>query len=164
MDRELINTGGFEMSKLTWLFCGMVCLASVPAPAADLFWNPFASGKDKSNSEKIITPADQEGSTHLSMPDFNLVPKLPKPQLDLMEPVEKVNEGTKHLWDKTKQVLTPPKLTPPNVDLLSPFRGKPAKPQARDDNKSMFSSWFRSEPEPPRPMTVSDFIGMERPE
>lgn len=155
----------------------LVCCIAVgicsPAMAIDLFWNPFA-GK-KSEPEKIA-PADRQLPTNL--PELTPLPDLPQPNLDASGPIDRFNNGTKQAFAKTKQALTPPKITPPKItppkltppklptpsfSLKSPFRGKD-EPKVKTQKKSGFGSWFKKEPEPPRPMTVSDFIGQPRPE
>lgn len=70
--------------------------------------------------------------------------------------LEKVNQGTKDFFGKTKEVLMPWSTTP-------------QKPAARTSSKSAkssswFSSWWPEKKKEPEIRTVNDFLGLERPQ
>jgi len=85
--------------------------------------------------------------------------------------IDRWNTGTKNFLDKTKQVLTPPPLDKPLFTMPS-FDGRflqnvklPSFSKSGTKNRSLLPAIFRRQPpESPQPLTVQDYLGLDRPQ
>ncbi|MCA9265221.1 MAG: hypothetical protein KDA60_15275 [Planctomycetales bacterium] len=111
-----------------------------PSPIEEVHRNAqgfFSRTKEVLTPPKLPTPSFS--APKLPAPKFT-APKLPTPKLSL------------------------PKMTRPEMHLSNPFkRGEDRQSGATPPRQKLFGNWFQREEEPPKPLTVSDFIGKPRP-
>lgn len=151
------------MNRRFSILLALVVAVAIASPSrADDGWslanlNPFKKKESKlertQRAHASFSDSDEKPERGffptMSFPKWGSRTHTPKPT----EPstLAKLNEGTKDLFGKTKEVLMPWSSSP--------------KKKSRSTKKSSFSltSWLTKKEEPKRPRTVKDFIGQPRP-
>lgn len=143
-------------------------------------WNPWSSsGEDSRNDDMTTTRVSDEPTSRFGLAAF---PALPKPTLPTFrlpqwtaapkntspQPSlwDKMSNGTKVFFHKTKQTLMPwangkeGSKSASRTSISARRSGSAvAKPKPKDSNKGFFSSWF-GQKEEKKVETVNDFLSL----
>jgi hypothetical protein len=147
--------------------------------------NPFRSRHPEPNVKTRISDQPQAGMKGISTPKVprfdNVsqsspiqVPPAPESSSRWSKPRQpsawtRFTRGTKSMWHKTKEAMTPPwtkKNATPRTSSTPAHLGSrtPRINQQERERKSLFSSFFKpDESEPEQPRTVTGFLKQERP-
>ena len=140
----------------------LCCLAAMTIAASTALadgWkmpslNPFkkaSSGSDRAKAS-ISDKSKSSGLPKLSLPSWGSESSKPKGPSTM----QKINSGTKSFFSKTKDVLMPW-----NTSSKKTSSSRSSKPK----KKSILTSWIPTKKPPKKErMTVSDFIGQDRPD
>ncbi len=85
--------------------------------------------------------------------------------------ISRWNQGTKNFFEKTKKSLSPPALEPPKMSLPRPkgrvrkFFGEFTSRSGTSPKRTLLPSILPKRKEtPPKPQTIQDFLGLDRPQ
>ena len=152
------------MSRRYWIvLAGLVAMAIASTSAAAEDWSlsklvPFQKSSASKRAHASVSDEDRSSLLpRMSLPSWSTKSRAPaRPR----EPstMSKLNQGTKDFFGKTKDVLMPwsksskkPTTRPASV----------RKPVAKTP---WYKSWIPQKKEEKKPLSVSDFIGQDRPE
>ncbi len=114
--------------------------------------NPFKKASTDKRARGNLTDAGKSGSfLSASRPSTRSYTTRQKEEPSTFE---KMSQGTKSFFTKTKDTLTPWS--------KSSSKKKPSAPKS-PSKKSFLSSWWPKKKEPPKPKTVGDFLAQDRP-
>jgi hypothetical protein len=140
---------------------GLIAMAVASTAAAAESWSlsklvPFQKSSASKRTKASVSDEDRK-SWMPSMPSWGTSKKKPSASRE-PSTLNKLNKGTKEFFGKTK-------------DVLMPWSKSSKKPAARPVSTKKtpaktpwYKSWFTQKEPEKKPMTVSDFIGQDRPE
>jgi hypothetical protein len=118
--------------------------------------NPFKKSPAPQRTRASVSDhATRSGTNHMNVPPWTARPASTTRRNE-PSTLEKINQGTKDFFGKTKEVLMP-------------WSSSSKKPASRAGSRqpaktSWFSSWFPEKKKEPEIRTVNDFLSLERPQ